>query len=597
MGSQPSQMNLKLVVSNFSRLGGLSAAKLTDSIYDAIIALGTVQAAWNDSIVPLTSALPTKTGINPFVDGLDGAHMYVDSTATSGSWLYSDSNSRPKTIKEEFAALRLQITTEIENAIADLESSTSSASTPSDTTLDSFDSRISNNSRNITQVAKDLYDASSYSLDGDAAPNLTYSIRDHISALLAIHQGVWDSDLDLAHSGLTVSGQTEVPASEIYDSGFVGTPFTLEDDLNQLRTAVQRLRSPNGWTTPIGSLYSGGADSFDKLLTEGGTGTKAANNPWGYNWDDIDGLSSRLSTMVGFTGQADPADGTHSYSPTPTYFAPQDDHETAIGLLDSGLNAHVTNTSNPHTVTLSQANAAGGSVDAVNVTITDSGLYFSGNTVESGLQEAGAHIANISNPHSVTAAQVNIADNSGLFTSSTTEGALEEVGLELNNLTAYGDTWALSILDAHLDGVNIEEAGGGPFTNYYVAVPSGVDSSVYLRWSLSHAPDGAVLSGINLWLTLNNSNDLYALTVQKVATSTPAAPVNLFDNSGSPPSGPWNDNDLTSGVITHLLNTPTVIDKSSYDIVVKLGLYASSSGGGSYTDAGCFNAEAIWAPK
>lgn len=338
--------------------GPRSSEDWNDTIAELVSDFQSIADQWNNKLVSLLSTIPDGTDdtlINAYVNGLDGRTFYIDSSVTSSSAstrYYYTITDRPKTVKEGFddvysyvdsvanqlqtdlQAASSQLTAAQKTAIGDniFDSTTTSSSS-------SLDGKSENNRLNIIQLAKDMYGSTSYTLDADGNANLTNSVQAMVNALLQSHGGNWDDDIGLTHSGITIATQAAVPSSASYNDSYAGSPSNTEDDLNQIRTRLKTVAGTTTWTSSLPSLYAGGADSLKDLLdATQGTGTQTATNPWGYNYTDIDGLNTRLSAIVSFTGMDSQTDSSPNYSSN-VYVADGTSLETAIGSLDSYLNA------------------------------------------------------------------------------------------------------------------------------------------------------------------------------------------------------------------------------------------------------------------
>lgn len=405
--------------------GPRSAKAWNDSFSEIAIDLTSLSTEWNKKLVPIISGLPNGTldsAINPFQNGLDGGNIWTNQNATATgttSTYYNSTKSRPKTILESMQDLYTYIDG-IADSLQTTFNNTSAALTTeqknriginifdSDQTssASSLDGKSERNRVNLIQVAQDLY-GSSYSLDNDGNANLTNnSVMSMVDALLELHNGNWDDDITLDHSGVSVSAQADIPQSAVVDDSFAGAPANTEEDLNQIRTRIKTVAGTAAWTTTLTPLYSAGPDSLEDLLVStAGTGVKAAGNPWGYNYSDIDGMSTRLDAIKTFTGQSTQTDASPTYSST-VFIKNGDSLETALGKLDYGQNTasgliagHVTHLANLITFT-GQTSAADGSPtysSTSHITTGDSletaiGKLDAAVTVVSGLAGGGAFL-------------------------------------------------------------------------------------------------------------------------------------------------------------------------------------------------------------
>lgn len=303
--------------------GPTSSYKWNDSFKEIAIDLASLSKEWNNKLIKVLGALPYgeyDTGIDALTLGLDGKNLWVDHTLTSSSedlTYYDSTNTRPKTVQEALDDLHLRITAAIEQLQEDIVDSGEGLTTTQKARIGmnifdatqtssstSLDGKSENNRLNITQIAKDMYGAT-YTLDNDALANLTYSVKEQVDALLQIHNGSWNSDIVVDHTGISVTiTQADINSSAPGDDSFVGAPTNLEEDLDQIRTEIKTSKGTADWQTALTALYAGGANSLEDLLVSTqGTGTKAAGNPWGYNIADMDDLATAASlintTVVG----------------------------------------------------------------------------------------------------------------------------------------------------------------------------------------------------------------------------------------------------------------------------------------------------------
>jgi hypothetical protein len=299
--------------------------------------LAVIANEWNTKLATLIDTLPDgslDSSVNAFINGLDGRTMFVDSSvdATSAdSTYYNTASVRPQTIQEAIDTLRTSITTQTNVVRTELAAATApltdtqkarigsnvfDASTSS--TITSLDGKSEANRLNLIQVAKDFY-GTSYTLDADGEKNLdTYSLYQMVEALLALHNGTWNSDINLDHSGVGAAAlQADVASSATINDSYAGTPSTTEHDINQIRTRIKAVAGGAVWTTVMPALYVGGASTLKGLLdSTSGSASKSATNPWGYQYDDIDGLNTRLEAIKDFVGQNSQTDSSPSFSST-----------------------------------------------------------------------------------------------------------------------------------------------------------------------------------------------------------------------------------------------------------------------------------------
>jgi len=335
--------------------GSLSSEDWNDSIDELVRDLSEVSNQWNNGLLYLFSTLPDgtdDTSINAFINGIDGRTIYLNNSlvSSSASLKYFDIlNNRPKTIEETVDDVYTYIDDVATTLQDDLSTSSSQLTdgqkasiginifdTAQSSSSVSLDGKSERSRLNIIQLASDMY-GTTYSLDNDGSANLTNSVKAMVDALLELHNGNWDDDIVLSHTGLTVGSQDSVPASAVINDSFVGSPTDTEDDMNQIRTRIKNVAGTASWTTSLPNLYAAGPDSIKDLLDSTyGTGTKTSTNPWGYAYADIDGLSTVLTSLNTFTGRSSNTDSTPGYSST-NYIANSDSLETAVGKLDDRL--------------------------------------------------------------------------------------------------------------------------------------------------------------------------------------------------------------------------------------------------------------------
>lgn len=348
--------DISLIRRPASYRGPRSSEDWTDTIDELIRDLVELSNQWNVGIIPLITTLPDGSDdslVDAFANGIDGRTVYVDSSLTSSSSIttyWHATRERPKVIKEALEDIYTYIDTQITSVQTDVAAASGpltseqkarigsnifdSAATSSATSLDG---KSETNRLNVIQLAKDLYGSAYASLDGDGNENLTNnSVRAMVDALLEAHGGNWDTDITLVHSGITLT-QAWVTQSASYNDSYAGVPTNLQDDLNQIRTQIKTYGGGAAWTTAMPELYTGGADTLYELLNStAGTAAQSATNPWGYHYDDIDGLATVLDALRDFVGQDDHTDSTPGYG-IPTYVDNGDTLESGIRKLDRAL--------------------------------------------------------------------------------------------------------------------------------------------------------------------------------------------------------------------------------------------------------------------
>jgi hypothetical protein len=438
--SRPSNVVIATIKRNQRFRGPTSSEQQNDFQAEVIRDLTSFQQEWNNKIVPLTSKLPDGTDdstVNAFTNGLDGQTFYVNADATAGlssGRYYNTGKDRPNTVFEQF----VNVFTYIDDQVAVLETAIASGSSGSGgltagqktrigdnifnnavaSTPNSLDGKTQIQAGNILQLARDIYGVGSPTLNSNGDAVLTNSLREMVDALLELHGGNWDNDVSVTHGSISASdittgtlGQHLVGPSSGSPGGvndtYSGTPTNAVEDFNQIRRLLKEFKGTGAFSsaiTPDGSwsAVTPSPDSFVDLISLIGTGTRSNNNPWGYSYADIPDLVTVLENIRDYTGQSAVGDTTPTYGAV-NGFVQGDSLTVAIGALASGLNntevfavsvsglleSHTTNTSNPHNTTLTQASAAGGSINASQANITDLGNYFTSANVDDALQELG----------------------------------------------------------------------------------------------------------------------------------------------------------------------------------------------------------------
>lgn len=334
MSERTKRLSFSTMKRNAPRRGPTSSDSWNDTFDEVIYDLSSIQNEWNNRLLVLTDSLPDGTddsNVDAWKKGLDGTAIYVDSSLTNTSLVqtfFDTALNRPVTIKEALEDIYDEISSQvtlINTTIAENMYGLTTAQKASigahifDSTQSSSSTSIDGKSEacrlNLIQVARDVY-GSSYSLDGDGAANLTNSVYAMVDALLELHNGNWDDDITLSHTGTGIaSAQTDVDPSVTYDDAYAGTPGDLQDDLNQIRTQIKTIGGTTTWITALSSLYAGGANSLEDLLASTyGSGTKTSSNPWGYTYSNVEGLTTILSAVRDFIGQGSYTDGSPLYS-------------------------------------------------------------------------------------------------------------------------------------------------------------------------------------------------------------------------------------------------------------------------------------------
>lgn len=337
--------------------GPSSSDAWNDSFTELANDLATTSFEWNNKLVPVFDGLPDgtlDTSVNVFRTGLDGQTIWVDQNvvSTDDDLTYFDQvRNRPTTIYESFQDVYTHVAAQIDQVRDDIVDQATGLTTDqknriganvfdntqTSTSL-SLDGKSENNRLNVIQLAADLY-GPGYALGNDGATDLANSVFAMVDALLELHNGDWASDITLNHTGVFTATQADINTSAPGNDSYAGSPSDLEDDLNQIRTAIKNVKGTGSWLSALSSLYGGGPDSLQGLLgSTSGSGTQTATNPWGYDYTDVDGLSTRLDAIRDFTGQTTHTDASPTYSSS-IYVSSGDSLETAIGDLDTAVNS------------------------------------------------------------------------------------------------------------------------------------------------------------------------------------------------------------------------------------------------------------------
>ena len=118
-------IQLQFQVRNARKRGPTSSDQINDTNAELAADLAELNSQWNDQLVPLTTSLPNgvpDTDIDAFLNGLDGANLYVEQNATASvnSLYFNTPNARPNSVFEQFADVYSSITavtTSLENLI------------------------------------------------------------------------------------------------------------------------------------------------------------------------------------------------------------------------------------------------------------------------------------------------------------------------------------------------------------------------------------------------------------------------------------------------------------------------------------------------
>jgi len=108
---------------SFPHNGPTNSEDMQDFTDSTVRDLAIIAQQWNDTLAPLINTLPGGTRFltsdlrsetpDAFINGLDGANLYVDLAAKPsdalGSFLYDSTNARPVTIKEAIISLKSSV--------------------------------------------------------------------------------------------------------------------------------------------------------------------------------------------------------------------------------------------------------------------------------------------------------------------------------------------------------------------------------------------------------------------------------------------------------------------------------------------------------
>lgn len=343
--------------------GGFSSTNFNAMVEELAVDLANVATRWNTEAYPVLNSLPRgesddrwlgASGVpDPVTDGLHGDSMFADNDATSATddgLFWNTDNSRPATIRETFLTVdnrldSLQAT--LEQQIAGVASGLTDAQWArlgirvqdgtSSSASNSADGMASWAKTKVGYMADDIYAAGSV-----PGTRLTYSIEEMVDALLELHNGDWNSDITLDHSGLTGLTQQDIDNSSTYKQlgRTPGTATDLEEDLRRIRYEIARTRfgtsadqSNSQWKTDATDPV-GGDGSLTTHMAYVGSGVQDANNCHGVARVDVDGLDTELNYIHTFIGKSGMGNETPTYSSTNTV-SNGDSLETAIGKLDA----------------------------------------------------------------------------------------------------------------------------------------------------------------------------------------------------------------------------------------------------------------------
>jgi len=409
-------LNISFVQRNAPASGPTSSDAWNDSMEEITNDLSRLSIEWT-KLYELLSTIPygdPDIAIDAFENGLDGRAFWVNSAATDADTdltFWNAGQHRPVTVYEALQNLYLYIDGQLDSTINTIVDQASGLTTDQKERigLNVFDNSLSSRSDsldvyssrahyNIIQLAQDLY-GSSYSLKNTGVKDLTYySVKDMVDALLVLHNGSWNSDITLSHAGVTISPGS-ITASVVQNDSYSGTPSTLTNDLDQIRTTIKTLKGTTTWTAALPALYSGGTNTLKGLLDSvAGTaaGGKTVTNPWGYKYDNIEGLVAVLDAIGDFTGQVSHLDNSPTYLST-TYITNGDSLVTAAGKLDARVTIHADLLSNHATQLGALATFVGQDSIADNAPIyTSANIISQGDPLETAIGKLDGMVTTIS---------------------------------------------------------------------------------------------------------------------------------------------------------------------------------------------------------
>jgi hypothetical protein len=332
-----------------------------DTNEEVVRDITTMQTLWNTLLYPLLGSMPSgpveilatdRTGdISPFDNGLDGSQLYMDMTATlTDESYYSETLGRPYTIKESFEVFEAEVNEAIEDAkeAALLAGLTEDAKqkigarifyTGQTSHPDSLDGLLQRLDLLVDQLVADMFnenfdagappDYSAYPLSG-GLQSRDNTLMEYINSLLYMHDNaLGEQHIEVHHVFVDpiLEGQTGVPqviaemikaTSEVEDEfskttgQWPGIPDHIEDEINQMRTAIRRLAGWSGpdiddntfdasvalWTNLPSDSWVGNPDPKLSLVGHinrvGTASAPSSVNPHGLHIYDIDGYALLL---------------------------------------------------------------------------------------------------------------------------------------------------------------------------------------------------------------------------------------------------------------------------------------------------------------
>ncbi len=396
MATRPT-LAVSFVARSASTNGPRTASSWRDSMKEIVRDLSSIATNWNTYLSPLAATLPDGTGtaaqvvddfsndLNAFTEGLDGSQVFIDFDTTSGEesgLFWNTARNRPYTLKEQIKRLRTIISETESSLTIAINAAASGLTTAQKAAIgnrifggtsnsSSLDGMITINTNNISFLRRDIYNDATH----DLSAALNFSLKTQLEALLSIHGiGNWTIDPAGATHGAididtltgdldpkTVRDTGEHAGDPGYPDSYGGIGTDLVSELGYIKTVLRIAKGTavGSWdalqTTGVGGLnlnsgVGGWADSLEDIITGVyGTGAKSADNPWGYDMDDIDNLEDTLDNLRDFTGQTNHTDASPTYSDWSNIPGFAGGYlltdgwglEHAVGVIDSGIRSHV----------------------------------------------------------------------------------------------------------------------------------------------------------------------------------------------------------------------------------------------------------------
>jgi len=219
LSQRTKRLSFSTMKRNAPRRGPTSSDKWNDTFDEIVNDLASLQSEWNNRLLPLTDALPdgsVDSNVDAWKTGLDGTAIFVDHTLTNSSLIKTFFNvalNRPVTVEEALVDVYSEISSQVallNTTIAENVTGLSSTQksqigihifdSSQASSASSLDGKSESNRLNLIQLAKDVY-GSTYTLNGDGNTNLLNSVKAMVNALLQLHNGNWDDNITVSHTG------------------------------------------------------------------------------------------------------------------------------------------------------------------------------------------------------------------------------------------------------------------------------------------------------------------------------------------------------------------------------------------------------------